>query len=132
MGSNAPAYATAMGPYLPDEQLEPLLERFSYKRYSLRSGTDAAECRQLLRQARRLGYATDVDDRFPGFGSVACPIFNHTGQPTATVGLVGIAAVVERQLKSYLLQLRRASEEISRQLGWQGSENELLLSGDFS
>ncbi len=77
---NAPAYATAMGQailaFLPEKQLDVLLNRYTYKRYSPRSVTDQNQCRVILAEVRRSGYATDIDDRFPGFGSVACPVFD--------------------------------------------------------
>ena len=121
VGMNAPAYTTAMGrailAYLPGESLTLLLERTSFKRYSPNSITSADELRRMLAEVRRTGWASDVDDRFPGFGSIACPVFDHTGSAVAAVGVVGMARDILDRRDSYLTELKGAAEAISAAMG---------------
>lgn len=117
VGMNAPAYATAMGQailaFLPEKQLDVLLDRYTYKRYSPRSVTDQNQCRAILAEVRRSGYATDIDDRFPGFGSVACPVFDPSNHVIAAVGVVGLAQTIQDCTGNYVAELRKTASAIT-------------------
>lgn len=122
VGMNAPAYTTAMGrailAHLPEQQLSDLLVGYKYRQYSPRSITSSEECRTLLSEVRRQGYATDYDDRFPGFGSVACPIFDHTGSVAAAVGLVGLAQTIQTNEMKYVADVKETAQMISNLWGY--------------
>lgn len=127
VGMNAPACATAMGrailAYLPEKELSPLPAGYPCRRYSPSSVTSAEECRKLLAEVRRRGYATDYDDRFPGFGSTACPIFDHTGAVAAAVGVVGLAQTIQTRKAAYAAEVKNAAQIISGLLGYVDSSN---------
>lgn len=122
VGMNAPAHTTAMGRVLlawtPEEQLTVILSQLQFKRYSPASLTSEAELRRYLMLVRQHGYATDIDDRFPGFGSIACPIFDHTGSITAAVGLVGLSQTIRTNQGTFCQELSQAALDISQALGY--------------
>ncbi len=122
VGSNAPAYATAMGrailAYLPEEKREAMIRDYTYKKYSAHSILSADECRLMLNEVRHDGYGTDIDDRFQGFGSVACPIFDYKEEPVGAIGVVALAQKIEDQKEDFLPELRKTAQEISRQMGY--------------
>ncbi|MCD8007252.1 MAG: IclR family transcriptional regulator [Oscillospiraceae bacterium] len=121
IGSNAPAYASAMGQailaYLPEEKREALIKGYTYKKYSDHSILNADECRRMLDEVRECGYGTDVDDRFTGFGSVACPVFDYSGEPVGAIGTVAIAQKIIAQKDIFLPELRETANAISKQMG---------------
>ncbi|MCD8153384.1 MAG: IclR family transcriptional regulator [Clostridiales bacterium] len=133
IGSNAPAYATAQGrailAYIPEVRREALLEGYTYKKYSANSVTNAQQCRLLLDEVRQNGYASDIDDRFPGFGSIACPVFDYTGEPACAIGVVAIAQKIREQKKSFLPELRKTAEMISGKLGYESNTYDFLTVG---
>lgn len=126
VGMNAPAYATAQGrailAYLPELVLDDLISRFQFKTYSPRSITTVDQLKKLLAEVRRTGYAEDIDDRFPGFGSIACPIFDHTGMVTAAVGVVGLTQDIQSRQDGYLVELMYTAQTISALLGYKAEK----------
>lgn len=122
VGMNAPAHTTAMGRVLlawtPEEQLSILLPQLKFKHYSAASLTSEQELRRCLLLVRQQGYATDIDDRFPGFGSIACPIFDHTGSITAAVGLVGLSQSIRANQSVFYKELSQTALDISEALGY--------------
>lgn len=124
VGMSAPAHATAMGRAilsgLTEAQLEALLEGTAFKRYSDHSILSLEELRAALAAVRREGYAWEKDDRFPGFGSIACPLFDHTGRVCAAVGVVGMTRTIQEQWETCIAETKRTAAELSAALGWEG------------
>lgn len=131
VGMNAPAYSTAMGrvllAYLPKEEYETLCQKFSFKQYSSASVKNADELTDLLGKVRRQGWAMDLDERFPGFGSLAVPVFDYSGRCVAAVGLVTLAQNVRQNQLEYCAHLMELAPDISHALGYipkqKGKEN---------
>lgn len=121
VGMNAPLHTTAMGRVLlawtPPEELETLAKKFTYKRYSSNSITSDRDLLHCLQKVRLQGFATDLDDRFPGFGSIACPIFDHTGAVAYAIGLVGLSQVIQSRQEEFRSSLSAAARDISLALG---------------
>lgn len=67
----------------------------------------------ILAEVRRSGYATDIDDRFPGFGSVACPVFDPSNHVIAAVGVVGLAQTIQDCTGNYVAELRKTASAIT-------------------
>lgn len=121
VGMNAPAYSTAMGrvllAYLPQAERDAVLEGVQFKRYSPNSVTARPQLEKLLGEVRRTGVARDVNDRFPGFGGLAVPLFDHSGRCAAALSIVSLASVVLEQEGEYVQGLKQTAETISRALG---------------
>ncbi|MCD8120480.1 MAG: IclR family transcriptional regulator [Lachnospiraceae bacterium] len=121
VGSNAPAYATAQGQailaFLPEERREHIIRDYTYRQYSTKSILNADECRKVLDEVRRLGYGTDIDDRFPGFGSYAVPIFDYSGEPVASVGVVATSERLREHKEEVVPKIFETARAISEKMG---------------
>ncbi len=121
VGMSAPIYATAGGrailANLPEDELLRILSDVEFKQYSQNSVKGVSDLYALLDDVRSCGYADDIDDRYQGFGSLAAPVFNHTGECVAAVGLVTLSSNVMRGRDRYSQELLALAEEISRGMG---------------
>ena len=124
VGMSARAHSTAMGrailANLPEAELGVLIEGFKFIPYTENSVTSADELRGLLDRARADGYATDANDRYRGFGSVAAPVFDFSGKCVAACGVVTLAQDVEKNAEAYGAAVKELASRISGDLGWQG------------
>lgn len=88
-------------------------------RYTTQTAPTAEALWDALRQIRRAGVAISDEDLDLGAASIAVPIYDRAG---AVVAAVSIAVPIERfglaEREEYELTLRRASERISRNLGY--------------
>jgi IclR family acetate operon transcriptional repressor len=84
------AHASAMGKVVLSLMRPVAVDRYiarGLRKVAPGSITDPDTIRSQLRQARRDGYATDVEELAPDFCCVAAPVFNHDGGLRAVVGI---------------------------------------------
>lgn len=121
VGMSAPAYSTAMGrailANLPFNELDALCDHFTFKRYSDKSILSMQQLMDTLQQVRDLGYASDIDDRFPGFGALGMPVFNAAGRCIAAVSFITLSRNLENGFDELLPPLKKMAEDISAALG---------------
>jgi len=118
VGSRLPAFCTSMGrailANLPPEELESVLARIEFKRYTERTITNPAKLTQALRQIRRDGYSIIDQELEHGLRSMAVPIQNPSGKVVAALNIGAHAqrvSIQEMQTK-FLLHLRAAAQEL--------------------
>ena len=118
VGSRLPAFYTSMGrailANLPPEELESVLSRVEFKRYTERTITNPAKLTQALRQIRRDGYSIIDQELEHGLRSMAVPIQNPNGKVVAALNIGAHAqrvSVQEMQTK-FLPHLRAAAQEL--------------------
>jgi IclR family transcriptional regulator, pca regulon regulatory protein len=118
VGSRLPAFCTSMGrailASLPPEELESVLARVEFKRYTERTITNPAKLTQVLRQIRRDGYSIIDQELEHGLRSMAVPIQNPSGKVVAALNIGAHAqrvSIQEMQTK-FLPQLRAAAQEL--------------------
>ena len=118
VGSRLPAFCTSMGrailANLPLEELESILARVEFKRYTERTITNAAKLTQALRQIRRDGYSIIDQELEHGLRSMAVPIQNPSGKVVAALNIGAHAqrvSIQEMQTK-FLPHLRAAAQEL--------------------
>jgi IclR family pca regulon transcriptional regulator len=118
VGSRLPAFCTSMGrailANLPPEELESVLARIEFKRYTERTITNAAKLTQALRQIRRDGYSIIDQELEHGLRSMAVPIQNPSGKVVAALNIGAHAqrvSIQEMQTK-FLPHLRAAAQEL--------------------
>jgi len=76
------------------------------------------ELRELLREVRRRGYATEDGDVTTGLASVAHAAIDHTGRPVAGIALTFLATEVSGERRAQLAAAAGdAAAELSRRLG---------------
>jgi IclR family pca regulon transcriptional regulator len=118
VGSRLPAFCTSMGrailANLPPEELDSVLARVEFKRYTERTITNTAKLTQALRQIRRDGYSIIDQELEHGLRSMAVPIQNPSGKVVAALNIGAHAqrvSIQEMQTK-FLPHLRAAAQEL--------------------
>jgi IclR family transcriptional regulator, pca regulon regulatory protein len=118
VGSRLPAFCTSMGrailANLPPGELESVLARVEFKRYTERTITNPAKLTQALRQIRRDGYSIIDQELEHGLRSMAVPIQNPSGKVVAALNIGAHAqrvSIQEMQTK-FLPHLRAAAQEL--------------------
>ena len=121
VGMSARAHSTAMGRAIlantPEAELQAMLPSFKYVTYTPRSIASEEELMGVLEQVRATGFATDINDRYLGFGSIAAPIFDFSGTCVAACGIVTLAQTAEEHLEEYSARVRELAAAISADLG---------------
>ena len=118
VGSRLPAFCTSMGrailANLPPEELDSVLARVEFKRYTERTITNPAKLTQALRQIRRDGYSIIDQELEHGLRSMAVPIQNPSGKVVAALNIGAHAqrvSIQEMQTK-FLPHLLAAAQEL--------------------
>jgi DNA-binding IclR family transcriptional regulator len=79
---------------------------------------DPRRLAQVLETVRRRGYELASGERLPGIAAVAAPVFDDRNVVVASVGVIGLAAVIHEPLPPALLrQVQEAAARISAELG---------------
>jgi IclR family pca regulon transcriptional regulator len=122
IGVSYPATATSLGRVLlaglsPDA-LDGFLAAAKLDKLTEATCTDRAELRKLIGAARRLGYATAVDQLAYGVTSLAVPISGPRGEVVAALNTSGYTGrvTVETLVDQRLEELRLASRRIAQML----------------
>jgi len=118
VGTRLPAFCTSMGRVLlanlPADQLESLLPRIEFTRYTDRTVTSIERLRQALTTVRREGYAIIDQELEVGLRSMAVPVQNPSGRVVAAinVGAHGQRVSVQDMQTRFLPYLRAAAHEL--------------------
>jgi len=117
IGTAIPLLAGAVGKVFLGEMDEALAGRIVRKkglvRYTQNSITDPEQYMEELRQARKLGYATDNEEYILGVRAVAAPV-KGAGHMASAIWVVGFkASLDEDRIRSLIAETRRAAEAIS-------------------
>jgi IclR family transcriptional regulator, pca regulon regulatory protein len=123
VGTRLPAFCTSIGRVLlanlSPEDMEALLSRIEFTRYTDRTLTSVAKLRQVLLAVRRDGYAIVDQELELGLCSMAVPVQNHMGRVVAAmnVGAHGQRVSVHDMQTRFLPYLRAAAQELCVLLG---------------
>ena len=121
IGMSAKLYATGMGRVLlsgmDDRDYADYTEHLVFKHYSDHSIHSKAELDQIIDSVRNDGYATDIDDRFPGFGAIAVPIKDGDKQIIAALSIISTADNISNNINMYYSELNELALSISKSLG---------------
>jgi DNA-binding IclR family transcriptional regulator len=81
--------------------------------------TSAAALEEDLAAIRKRGYAVSMGEREAGAGSVAAPVFDHTGEPVMVLSVCGPIERFRPRVEELAHQLVSVTSELSRQFGHQ-------------
>jgi IclR family transcriptional regulator, pca regulon regulatory protein len=118
VGTRLPAFCTSIGRVLlanlPPDEMEALLPRIEFTRYTERTLTSVEKLRQVLLLVRRDGYAIVDQELELGLRSMAVPVQNHLGRVVAAinVGAHGQRVTVQDMQTRFLPYLRAAAQEL--------------------
>ncbi|HKW57267.1 MAG TPA: IclR family transcriptional regulator C-terminal domain-containing protein [Candidatus Acidoferrum sp.] len=118
VGSRLPGFCTSMGRVLlanlPPGELESVLQKIEFTRYTDRTVTSVEKLRQVLNVVRRDGHSIVDQELELGLRSMAVPIVNPTGRVVAALNVGGHAqriSVQDMQTR-FLPHLRAAAQEL--------------------
>jgi IclR family acetate operon transcriptional repressor len=122
LGSRAPLHASGVGKalmaWLPDDELERVLDERGLARVTVNTLHDSGSLRESLAEIRRQGYACDREEHAIGLHCVAACIHDEQGTPLAAISVSGpMARIPEERLAELGEQVRQAAEEITARLG---------------
>ena len=122
LGSRAPAYCTALGKaimaFLPDVEINRLLETIELKPYGPRTVTTKEALKKELAKIKDKGYAVDNEELSKGLRCVAAPIFDHTGMSRFSISVAGpVSRVTSARVKEIQKAVRRVCRTISQGMG---------------
>lgn len=123
MGRRRPPHWGMLGPvlmaYLPDKEIERLLEKYPLTRTTRKSYTENSDFKEKLREVRRDGYIVDDETAFESIGGIAAPVRDFTGKVVAALGVGFISASVSsKDIKKMIKEVKATSDAISRELGY--------------
>lgn len=126
VGRRSPAHCTGVGKaliaFLPDAELNRLLEERGLRRYTRGTITDPEVLRRELARVRQTGVAYDEEEHEEGICCVAAPVRDHRGAVVASISVAGPAFRLGRERRQELAKVvRGASERISARLGYAGA-----------
>jgi IclR family transcriptional regulator, KDG regulon repressor len=112
---------TAIMAYLPQDEIDRLIERHGFIQYTKKSFMSADELNQFLQVVREQGFAVDEGRVIDGVGGVAAPIRDFTGRAIAALGVGYIlASVNSRELQTITKAVVETAQIISKQAGYSG------------
>lgn len=117
-GRVAPVYCTGVGKamiaFLPDGEVEPILQQQSYHAFTDKTLSDPDALRAELANIRDRGHAYDREEHEPGIICVSLPILTRAGR---VLGAVSVTSSTERtslaELDHHLPRLRAAVSSIA-------------------
>jgi DNA-binding IclR family transcriptional regulator len=125
-GARVPLYATGVGKLflsrMTASELELYLQQADLTPFTRHTVTEKDEIIQELNRIRTRGFAVDNEEMEEGVRCVAALIFDHQGQPAASVSITGAAMrVTPDRVESFGEQIKACALAISRKLGFHSS-----------
>jgi DNA-binding IclR family transcriptional regulator len=125
-GKRMPLHATSDGKvllaYRPEAELAGCLTPL--RRFTDHTITTLDEFSQVLAKVRQRGFATAVDELEAGLTAVAAPVRNAEGNVVASISASGPSFRIPADRIGQVAEcVCRAAAEVSRRLGWTGSED---------
>lgn len=122
VGAERPIHATAVGKaivaFLPAAELEGVLDRMTYERYTPRTIVQRRALEAELRRIRSAGCANDDEEHIEGIRCVAAPVRIYSGQVVASLCTVGPKSRMTRQrLRDLSVPLLKIAAAVSERLG---------------
>ncbi|MEB3102466.1 IclR family transcriptional regulator [Ferviditalea candida] len=123
IGRHAPLHCTgvgkAMAAYLPENELEWIIQHKGLKKFTHNTVTTKAEFMKALQEIRNKGFSIDDEEHELGIRCAAAPIFNNNQQVVAGISVAGPAMrMTDEKLESCAQKVTECANEISALLGY--------------
>lgn len=102
---------------LSNADLDEKLDHIEYGINTDQSITTKAELYKHIQDARRRGYAVDIEETFEGLHCFGAPIYNESGEYEASISISGYIADLST-IGLYGKLIKQAANKISTQLGY--------------
>lgn len=122
VGAERAIHATAVGKaiaaFLPPAELDGLLTRLTYERYTPNTIVRRDDLETELRRIRAAGCANDEEEHIEGIRCVAAPVRIYNGQVVASLCTLGPKSRMTRQrLRELRVPLTKLAASLSERLG---------------
>jgi DNA-binding IclR family transcriptional regulator len=122
LGLRRPVHVSAVGKaivaFLPDDELETLIEHLTLQAMTPNTLTSREALRQELARVQAQGYAKDDEETFVGVRCVAAPIWDNGNNVIAAMGISGPASrVTIESIPDIGQRVRTLADEFSLSLG---------------
>ena len=122
-GSRSPAHCTALGKALlafcPAEQLQDFFRGRTFKAYTHKTLTTAAQLRAELSRVRERGYAADDEELERGLRCLGAPVRDSSGAVIAAISISGpVFRIDPNRLLTLPAAVIRAADQVSALLGY--------------
>ncbi|MBN1314597.1 MAG: IclR family transcriptional regulator [Anaerolineales bacterium] len=116
---HAGASAKILMAFLSRDEIQDIIENSGLPKLGDNTITDPDELEAELEKIRTQGYAVSIEETDPGSWGVATPILDRNREIVAAIGVAGpIQRYSDSLLQQYLSECRKASQEISKLLGF--------------
>jgi DNA-binding IclR family transcriptional regulator len=134
VGGRTPVHCTAVGKavlaYLPDHELELLLARLRFERFTRRTITTRRALRAELDRVRALGYAVDNEEIEEGLRCVGAPIRDSAGRVAAAISVAGpVFRMTDERLPELSRSVVEAARDLSADLGYSEERRAVAKTG---
>jgi IclR family acetate operon transcriptional repressor len=123
VGADRPIHATAVGKaiiaFLPKPELDGLLSRIRFERFTPNTIATRKALEAELARVRETGFAVDDEEHYEGIRCIAAPVFAYTGQVVASLCAVGPTnRMSHRKLRELRYALSTRARGLSERLQW--------------
>lgn len=121
IGNVSPVYCTGVGKAmlstLSDTELDELLPRLEYKKFTDNTITNAKALREELHKIRTLRYAEDREEHEPGIYCVAAPVVSSAGKLICGISVTNaVFRIDDQQLDNWRLLVVETAAAIGRSM----------------
>ena len=122
-GPRIPAYCSASGKamlaWLPETDISRYMKNVTFDSHTKNTITNKKYFLKELKKVRQNGYASDNEEYLPGMACVGCPVFDHTGQPTAAISVSSVPGIIfGDDLDRITKEMKAVAKEISLSMGY--------------
>jgi DNA-binding IclR family transcriptional regulator len=120
-GQRFPIYTGASGKVLlaygPENLRQKVLKKSVLRPLTKNTIVNPVSLRQEFEIIRKQGFGVSVGERSIGGEGLAAPVFDHTSQIRAALGIAGPVQRIDENLEKYIQTLRSAAQKLSAALG---------------
>lgn len=126
IGATVPLHCTAVGKillaYLPPAEQAGILSALELKRFTAHTVSNVRDLQAQLQRVKRCGYAWDLEEYETHIRCIAGPIWDYTGNVSASLSITGPAVRMSvKRLRQLAPLVQRAGRRISQELGYNSS-----------
>jgi IclR family transcriptional regulator, KDG regulon repressor len=116
---HAGASSKVLWAFLPDAEIEEILETIELTPVCSSTITDKKLMRQELAAIRSRGYATSIEETDAEAFGIAAPVYNHAAKLIAGIGIVApLARLNQENMILHAEKVKKAGTDLSKMLGW--------------
>lgn len=124
IGRKSPLYAgacpRAIFSFLPEHEIKEYLDSVELKAFAMGTITDKEKLIEKIQQEKEQGFTISHSELENYTSAIAAPIFNHKGEVVAGMSIAGLEANYQGEnVEIFVEKLKKATAEISRQLGYE-------------